>query len=148
MSKKVKAIVVNRPKIDVDGRTDVVLRDKAGAITPMGYVLQTRNSGVYRAHTLEDEFIGSEDTRSRAMHLIQRNFEGREAKRALGRGPVATVLTAGDVIAAPLPTPAVAPAGLTCDEAAAKLGISKGALQKRIKRGTVKTTEDGLVILD
>lgn len=139
MSKKVKAIVVNRPKIGTDGRTDVVLRDKAGAMTDMGYVLQTRNSGIYRAHTLEGEFIGSEDTRSRAMHLIQRTFEGRTAKRTLGHSTAP--------VAAETPAEETAPVGLTRDEAAAELGISKGALSKRIKRGTVQTTEDGLVIL-
>ena len=87
---KVRAVVVNRPKIGTDGRTDVVL-DKDGDKTPMGYVLQTRNSGEYRAYDLEDTHLGTKGTRSQAMHLIQRTFEDRAAKRALAHEATAEV---------------------------------------------------------
>jgi len=151
MSKKVLAVVVKRPKIGTDGRTDVVLRDKDAVITPMGYILQARNSGSYRAHDLEDADLGNSATRSQAMHLIQRNFEGRSAKRVLGHtDPAPAPATVPAVVAAPVETPVETPAvrRLTKGEAMADLGISRGALNKRIGRGTVKTeTVDGETLI-
>lgn len=80
--KKVRFVVINRPKIGVDGRMDVVL-DVNGDITKMGYVLQTRNSGVYRAYDPDGKLVGEKSTRSQAGHLLQRGTEQRSAKRVL-----------------------------------------------------------------
>lgn len=87
---KVEFVVINRPKIGTDGRTDVVL-ERDNERTPMGYILKARGQDAFRAHTLEDILIGEFTTRSQAGHQIQRTFEGRQAKRTLPHAIAAAV---------------------------------------------------------
>lgn len=137
MTQTVKINTLNRPTNETPGRSEVVnIKYGAGEngedlTESLGFIVKPRK-GSFEAVTAAGESLGNFESRSQAGHALQRMaLYGDAAKRKVP----------GQTSAAPKTV------ALDRDAAAARLGISKSALSKRISRGTVETNDKGQVIL-
>ena len=130
MAQKVRYNVINRPRLDVVGRTDVIL-DKDGVTTPMGYILKPRSVNRYEAYDLEGKHLDVYSTRKQAGHAIKNNFQGIKSL-AFGQPNTESIEAAAQRLCGSAKNPVA-------------------ALRKRISRGKVKTTLIGgqtMVVID
>ena len=137
MARNMKFNVVAHPTKETPGRTimgdEFVLENGAVKLVEMGELVKVRGAAGFDAFSYTDDTktatkdLGHFDSRSQAGHAIRQDYEAdeRAAKRA-----AKTAKTS-------------APAALTIEQVAEKLGISRGAALKRANRGTSVVKVDG-----
>lgn len=155
--RKVVYTTSRRPTVEAKGLTQVSLVEsgKDGeTTTALGTIQRAFRTKDFEAFRIDGAALGVFGTRSQAGEALKKDLLGNV--RSLPAGKVTS--TSADDADEGEGTPKEADLGdmlsgrmVSKEDAIAELGISKDALRKRIKRGTVKTTTvDGeeFVVLD